>query len=404
MSTTQLFASALGLETPWKIDDVQFDAGKHRLDIRIDFERGSKWKCPQCGQDGCPVHDTQERTWRHLNFFEHKAYITARVPRISCRACGVKQVKVPWSRPGSGFTLLFEMTTLLYAKHMAIQPLASNLGIHPDSLWRITTHYVKEAISNTDLSQVSQIGIDEVSRRKGHDYLTVFGDLQASRVIYLATGRESQVVDKFKGYLNSKDVAPDQIKSFCLDMWPAYIKGLNKNFPKSKHIFDRYHILSMANKAVDQVRREEQKTQSALKRTRFLWLKNRSKLKKSEREQLERLERMNLKTWRAMRYREELEQLWDFDNYDDADLFLNHWYFRATHSRLEPVKELAYTIKRHWHGVLSYFTANITNGIIEGLNNKIKVAMRRAYGFKAMPYLATIIFLVAGKLDLPTLY
>ena len=128
MSTKALFSTALGLEVPWFIKDINFDSDKKRLDIILDFKKGSKFSCPDCDAEHCPVHDTKERTWRHLDFFQHQAYLTARVPRVSCSTCGVKQLNVPWARKNTGFTLLFEIlilsavvTTALYRKHSNVK-------------------------------------------------------------------------------------------------------------------------------------------------------------------------------------------------------------------------------------------------------------------------------------------
>jgi len=399
MANTELFALALGLTAPWYVQDITFDAEAHRLDLDIDFHAGSKFTCPSCKRTGCGVYDTQKRTWRHLDFFQHQAYITARVPRTHCPACGVKLVDVPWARAGSGFTLLFEILALTLAQNMAIRPLARLLQIHTDSLWRILGHYVHDAVKTMSLTELEQVGIDEIAMKKGHHYLTVFGDLAQSRVVYLAEKRESTVIQQFHDFLTARGLDPAQITHFCLDMWPAYLKGLEDNFAGSTIVFDRYHLMAKANLAVDLVRRQEAKERKELKSTRYLWLKGQTKLSKKEKEQLESLSQLNLKTSRAKRIIDSLRLLWECKEYDQAQRFLKKWYFWATHSRLTPIKEFAKTVKAHWTGILNFFRSPITNGIIEGLNNKIKVAMRRAFGFKTYRYLTTIIIcLVAGKL------
>ncbi len=403
MATAELFSLALGLEGPWHVSDVKFDPANRRLDLTIDFKRGSHFSCPECGKSGCAVHDTNTRTWRHLDFFQHQAYLTARVPRIECEKCGVKQVAVPWARPGSGFTLLFEIFALLLAQEMAIVPLAEILRVHPDSLWRILGHYVEKAVQQADLSGLTHAGIDEIAKKKGHEYVTVFGDLRKSKVVYVADTRDSSVIEAFADYLKSKEVPSEQIRHFCLDMWPAYLKGLEEHFSQSQLVFDRYHLMAKANSAVDMVRRQEAKEHVELKKTRYIWLKRKYKLSKEEETKLASLKRLNLKTARAHAIIESLREIWDATDKSEARFLLKKWYFWATHSRLEPIKEFAKTVRNHWEGILNVFDCYITNGIIEGLNNKIKTAMKRAYGFKTFEYLRTIIFLVAGKLALPTL-
>lgn len=259
MATAELFSLALGLKEPWYVSDVKFDPVNRRLDLTVAFKRGTHFSCPVCARSGCAVHDTNTRTWRHLDFFQHQAYLTARVPRIECTECGVKQVAVPWARPGSGFTLLFEILALLLAQEMAIVPLAEILRVHPDSLWRILGHYVDKAVQQADLTSLTDAGIDEVAKKKGHEYITVFGDLRKSKIVYVADTRESSAIEAYADYLESKEVPSEQIRHYCLDMWPAYLKGLEEHFIQSQLVFDRYHLMANANLAVDMVRRQEAK-------------------------------------------------------------------------------------------------------------------------------------------------
>lgn len=404
MSTKELFSIALGLEEPWFVKDITFDSEKRRLDLILDFKKGSRFNCPECGAENCIIHDTKERTWRHLDFFQHQAYLTARVPRVTCTKCGVKQINVPWARKNTGFTQLFEIMILNFAQFMAVEPLSVMVKVHMDSLWRILSHYVDHAHSEIDLSDMNSIGIDEFSKKAGHQYITVFGDLDESRIVYVSDGRKSDSVHQFADFLEERGIDTSQIKEACTDMWPAYLKGLRERFPDTTLVFDRYHVMTMINHAVDLVRRDESKEQRALKHTRYLWLKNNGHLTQKQQETVESLSRMHLKTFRAYRIKEALRQLWSCRNQDDAEKYLKKWYFWATHSRLHPIIEFARIVKDHWDGILNFFQSRITNGIIEGINSKIKTAMKRAYGFKTFKYLRTIVYLVAGKLALPTQY
>lgn len=402
MSTKELFSTALGLEDPWFVKDINFDSEKRRLDLILDFSKGSKFLCPECGSQNCPTHDTKERTWRHLDFFQHQAYLTARVPRVTCTTCGVKQITVPWARKNTGFTLLFEIMVLNFAQFMAIEPLSVMVKVHMDSLWRILSHYVEQAHSGIDMSRMESVGIDEFSKKSGHQYITVFGDLDESRVVYVSDGRKSDAIHQFADFLEQRGIDTSRIKEACTDMWPAYLKGLRERFPETTLVFDRYHVMTMINHAVDLVRRNESKEQKVLKHTRYIWLKNAINLTQKQQGEVESLSRLNLKTFRAYRIKEALRQLWSCQNKDEAELYLKKWYFWATHSRLDPIIDFAKTVKEHWAGILNYFHSRITNGIIEGINSKIKTAMKRAYGFKTFRYLRTIVYLVAGKLALPT--
>lgn len=396
MDELGLFTMALGLTKPWRVSDLKFSKEEGRLDLWIDFVKGAKFPCPACDrtQEG-EVHDTQGRTWRHLNFFQYETYLHARVPRVRCGSCGIKQVEVPWARPGSGFTLLFELLILSLAREMSVAELVSE---HANRLWRILDHYVERARQAVDLSGFRQLGIDEFSLRKGHVYMTSFGDLAASRVVFLGEGRKRGVVQDFVRDLESRGVDPGQIEIVCCDMWDPYLSGIGESLKQARVVFDRFHVMNQLNKAIERVRWEEQRENKALKKSRFLWLKNPENLTPKQEARLQALKRLDLKTARAYQIKLALARFWEIADPAEAISYLKRWYFWATHSRLKPVIYAARTIKAYWQGIINFLDARVTNGMIEGLNSKIKTAMKRAYGFKHVGYLRTIIYLVAGRL------
>jgi len=396
MDELTLFTLALGLSEPWQVVDIQFSKEAGRLDLRIDFPKGAKFSCPSCKEAGCEVHDTKDRTWRHLNFFQYETYLHARVPRVWCKQCGIKQVEVPWARPGSGFTLLFEMLVLHLSREMSIAAVAEFVTEHANRIWRILSHYVERARKRVDLSSFHILGIDEFSARKGHVYMTSFSDLAASRVLYVGQSRRKEVVKEFVEDLKEREVDPGKTDLVFCDMWDPYLNGLAHHIPHAKVVFDRFHIMQQMNKAIEKVRWMEQKANKDLKKTRYLWLKNPKNLTEQQAERLEELKGLDLKTARAYHIKLALSRFWELK---DAAHYLERWYFWATHSRLKPVIEVAKGIKRYWNGVVSFTLSRITNGVVEGLNSKIKTAMKKAYGFKHLTYLRTIVYLVAGKLS-----
>lgn len=403
MQDKKLLQMALGLQSPWKVTEATLDMDNQRLDIHINFSKGGRFSCPQCQQASCSVHDTKKRTWRHLSFFQYETYLHARVPRIDCDQCGVKQVDVPWARSGSGFTLLFEAFVMQLAMQMPIAPIAKLFSVHPDSIWRILTHYIDNALMTADLSEVTRIGIDECSKQKGHQYITTFCDLDRSRVLYVAEGRKKDTVKAFVKYITTHNATPDQIQEVCCDMWPAYISAIKATMPNASIVYDRYHVMALMNRAVDEVRQQELKTRSdVLSKTRYLWLKNPENLKAWQQPIFNSIKELDLKTSRAYHIKMALKRFWDYIYPKTAQRYLKKWYFWATHSRLEPVIKVAKTIKSHWQGVVNFTRIRITNGIVEGINSKIKTALKRAYGFKRFSYYRTVIYLVAGKFDLPT--
>jgi len=405
MKETELIHIALMLTPPWQVSECRFDVNQKRLDIYLDFVKGSQFSCPTCKRSGCAVHDTERKSWRHLNFFQHETYLHARIPRVKCPECGVRLDSVPWARDGSGFTLLFEAFVMMMAPAMAVSKIAEVVSEHDTRLWRILHHYVNDARSQSDYSTVTQIGVDETASRRGHEYVSVFVDLEESKVIYATEGKDSSTVESFKADLCEHRGDPDKVRDVCCDMSPAFIKGVTECFPCADITFDKFHVLKILNDAVDTVRREEQPHQPDLKKTRYIFLKNPENLTKKQADTLEqiKLKDLNLKTMRAYHIRLNFQEFW-MQPLEQAEGFLNKWYYWATHSRIEPIKEAAYTIKRHWKGVMNWYKSNLNNGILEGINSMIQAAKARARGYRTIDYLITMIYLLNGKLNfnLPT--
>ncbi|GBE30892.1 transposase [bacterium BMS3Bbin04] len=192
---------------------------------------------------------------------------------------------------------------------------------------------------------------------------------------------------------------PNAVTDVCCDMSPAFIAGVENDLPEAKITFDRFHVMKIVGDAVDKVRRAEQKDIKELKGSRYLWLRNPETLKTDQQERLTSLTQYNLKTVRAWHIRLNLRDFWSLPT-EEAEEHLKRWFFWATHSRLEPIIDAAYTIKRHWDGILRFTESKITNGILEGINSKVQIARNKARGYRSIEYFKTIIYLVAGKLDL----
>jgi len=405
MRDIDLLQMALGLTPPWQVLSSDFNLQQRRLDIKIDFPRGSIFSCPECGQNNVKAYDTEEKSWRHLNFFQHEAYLVARVPRVQCDKCGIRLVNVPWARTGSGFTLLFEAMIMTLAKVMPVKNIASFVNEHDTRLWRVLHHYVDDARDNADYSEVTEVGVDETSSKRGHNYVSLFVDLDGPKVLFVTEGKDASTVERFKHDLTDHKGNSENIQEVCCDMSPAFISGVEKQFPNAQLTFDKFHIMKIINAAVDEVRRQEQKNRPELARTRYIWLKNPENLKLSQIGTLADLsvKKLNLKTSRAYHIRLNFQELFSQPPHM-AEAYLKKWYFWATHSRLEPIKQAAYTIKRHWDGVLRWFHSNINNGILEGINSLIQAAKAKARGYRTTRNLITMIYLIGGKLDfrLPT--
>jgi transposase len=400
MRDTDLFQLALGLVPPWMVKSCAFDAEARRLDIEIDFARGGRFLCPHCSRADCPVHDTAMQTWRHLDFFQHRAFLHARTPRITCPDCGVKQVAVPWARAGSGFTLLFEALAMTLMTAMPVAAAARLMKEHDTRMWRVLHHWVEQARARADYSQVKRVAIDETAARRGHDYVSLFVDIDQRRVLFVADGRDAKTVEAFADDLEAHNGDASHIKQVCIDMSGAFIKGVTENLTEAEITFDKFHAVKLVNDAVDKVRRAESKGRPELKRSRYLWLRNEPSLSAESRATLEALTRLNLKTARAYQIRLAYQEIYQQPTWEWGALFLDRWYSWAIRSRLEPIKDAARTIKKHRDGILAWFDSLIANGLIEGINSLVQAAKAKARGYRSTRTLKAIIYLIAGKLDL----
>jgi transposase len=395
MQDTDLFQLALGLASPWMVTRSEFDAVDGRLDLCVDFPRGSRFACAQCGREGCAVHDTKEEAWRHLDFFQHRTLLHARTPRVTCPQCGVRKVATPWARAGSGFTLLFEAYVLALAKTMPIANAAERLGEHDTRLWRIVEHYVWRAVEKLDLSLVRRIAADETSARRGHDYISLFVDMARRKVVYVADGKDAATVKEFADFLEAHGGRREAVTDASIDMGAAFEAGIKENFPNAEITFDKFHVIKLANEAVDQVRREEARNNFQIKGRRYIFLKNVDRLTQEEKEALSRLEAQNLDTIQAMQIRMNLQQLFTM-SVKSARRFLDRWNAWVQVCDLAPMKKLAKTITAKSEGILRSIATGLSNGVLEAINGNVQAAKRKAKGYRTKRNLKAIVYLIAG--------
>jgi transposase len=401
MDIETLFSKALGIESPWIIKGINFDSVKKRLEINVDFVRGATFKHTDESTGEVKeykAYDTKTKTWRHLNFFEHECYLVVRTPRIKPEGGGIQMIMPPWSGVVAGFTMLFEALILQLCIHTPVHQVGKILKIWDRKLWHVLDCYVFKGLLQADHSEIKAFGVDETSVKKGHDYISLFVDLNHKKTIHISEGKDHQTVLDFAETFEQNKGIKEKILDVSCDMSPAFIKGIKQAFPAAKITFDKFHILKKMNEAVDSVRRSEVKTEDCLKGARFTILKNEKNLTAKQKEIREKLSKMNLKTTRAIRIREGFQEIYNKPTYEDFEKGLKEWYFWATHSRLEPIKKVARTIKNHWDGILRWKESQINNGILEGLNSVIQAAKRKARGY-GVSHFKTMAFLLTGKFD-----
>lgn len=399
-----LFEQALAISKPWYIKSLDFDIDKKQLDIYIDFKKGHKFFYEDNNNDKnghYPVHDTKEKTWRHLNFFQHECYLHCRTPRIQLPDGNTRLISPPWAGINSGFTMLFEALIIELCRNMPVKTVSKLIDESDGKLWRILEKYIDCTLEQEDHSDITQIGIDETSRAKNHEYITLFVDLIKKRTVFISEGKDSTTVKEFSKNLALHNGDNEQITDISCDMSPAFIKGVRETFPNADITFDKFHIIKLINEAVDQVRRQEVQIHEILKGKRYIFLKNENNLTKKQQKQLVDLEipKLNLKTIRALHIRKNFQDIYQAETMDDFVSLLKKWFWWATHSRLKPMQKVAHTIKSHWDGVINWKKSYINNGLLEGLNSLIQSAKSKARGYRNTKYFKIIAYLITGKLD-----
>jgi transposase len=400
MNSSEIFTLALGLTAPWSITNVEIltdDDLIKSLHIHLGFKRGSKFE-DEAGKK-CSVHDTQEKTWRHLNFFEHTCLLHCSVPRIRTSEGKVRLIDVPWARKNSGFTLLFEALSMaLIEKEMPVNKVAHLLKVNPHRIWTIFNHWIKLAYQADDPTSVTQIGFDETSRRKGHKYVTVAVDLEQRRVLHVVEGKDAKTIEEIKDYLVLKKVNPDQITQASIDLSPAFISGIKKNFPQAEITFDRFHVVKLLNEAMNKVRQQERQEHDELKGHKYTFLKNQNSLSDNKKASLNELITLFPTLGEAYRLKTLFNDLWEMPNKQAARSFIEQWCKEVEQSKIQPFMAFARTVKAHLSGIVNFVETHITNAILESINNKIQMAKRRARGFRNTNNLINMIYFLCGKL------
>ena len=410
-----LFTSALGLQTPWSVTEVQLDTARRRIDFTLACS-AKQLPCPQCGACDQGVHDRLERQWRHLDFFQYEAWLHAEVPRVACSACGkTSQIQVPWAREGSGFTALFEALALSLCQELPVRQAAALLRCSDKQLWRRIEHYVGAARKLDDMSEVKLIGIDDTSLHKGQSYITVVHDLEAKRLLFACEGRDHQTVVDFCADLKAHGGDPTQIKHVCQDMSAAYAKGVGMALPEAQISYDRFHVIAMANEAMDEVRRAQTSTQpqavkealgdndrKLLKSLTWGMRKNPKGWNARQINAMHWLQHSTLKSARAWRLKMALREVYAKAAQDNdgaqATTNLLGWISWAARCRLEPFKKLAKTLRQKLDGVVRGMLDNRSNAYVEAMNGLLQQAKRAARGFRNVSYFLSIAYLRMSKL------
>lgn len=401
MNSEFLFSQALGLQSPWKVEEINFSndnsSEKNELHLQISFELGARFTDES--NTLCPVHDTVDRQWQHLNFFEHTCYLHCAVPRITTVEGKVRTVEVPWARPGSGFTLLFEaMALALIEREMPVNRVAEMLKVNPQRIWTVFNHWIGKAKIADDVSSITQLGIDETSSKKGHKYVTLGVDLEESRVVFVTEGKGKATLHNLQQHLKNKGVEKEQIEQISMDLSPSFIAGAAEAFPEAEITFDRFHVVKLLNEAMNQVRVEERKEHAALKGHKYTFLRNRENLTTKQEASLAEMIELYPTLGQAYRFKEIFNDLWSMPDKSSAEAFLKQWCAEVESSKIPAFMKFAKTVRSHWSGIIHFVETRITNGILEGINSKVQLAKRRARGYRNIDNFINMIYFLCGKL------
>jgi transposase len=402
---TELYAQILGLGKPFSVARVELSVAKGNVGIWVEHEAGARFGCPECNAD-CAVYDhAEERTWRHLDTMQLQTLLHARIPRVNCSEHGVRQVRVPWAEPKSRFTLLFERLAIDVMLETDGSGAAKILGLSWDEVQHLKERAVARGRARKPHIVPKRLGLDEKAIAKGQSYLTITCDLDRGTVEHLADGRTQESAAGYFSSFSSTELA--QIEAVAMDMWTPFFQVVSWAVPdaESKIVFDPFHVVSHATKAVDLVRRRESRELTAdgdrtLVGSKHLWLYGKENVPRSRRMEFAFLKRANLKTGRAWAMKELLRELWSCKDRRAAERLHSKWHSWVIRSRLGPMKQVARMVKSHLPNILTYYAHRVTNAVSEGINSAIQTIKKRAFGFRNPDNFKTAIYFHCGGLDL----
>jgi len=403
-NTTQHYRLLLGLDDSWDVVRVNLSLEEKRVEIFLEYV-ATGGTCPECDSDGPLADHAPERKWRHLDTMQFETILIAKTPRTQCSKCGVKTMTVPWAEKHSRFTLMFEAWAIEVIKACGnIKAAAGLLGLQWKAAHRITDRAVQRGIDRRETDSVENVGIDEKSFRRGHDYISLMTDIDGSRILEVSEGRDEAAANRLWESLSSNKKG--EIKAVAVDMWQAYLNATQANAPQAAIVHDRFHISKYLNEAVDKVRRQEhkkikkEKKESPLTGSKQLWLFNPENFSESQVLRFSDLKDLELKTSRAWAIKEHFRWFWSYKYTKNAEKFFRKWYGWATHSRLQPIIDVAKTFNNHLKNLLTYFRHRITNAKSEGFNSRIQSIKSNARGFRSFENYRTRILFYCGKLEL----
>jgi transposase len=383
--------------------------GRTVLEIQVRPRRGSRPICSGCGQKGPGYDVLPQRRFEFVPLWGLAVFFLYAMRRVDCRRCGVKVERVPWAAGKNHLTTTYGWFLAQWARRLSWKQVAEAFNTSWDNVFRSVKMAVDWGLAHRDLETVTAIGIDEISRRKGHKYVTLVYQIDAGcrRLLWVGKERTVKTLRQFFREFGTERTA--RLRFICSDMWKPYLRVVAKEAGQALHVLDRFHIMAHVGKAIDKIRAQEARALRAggqepvLTGTRWCLLKRPKNLTDNQAVKLKELLGLNLKTVRAYLLKEDLQRFWSYQTAGWAGRFLDQWCQRTMRSRLEPMKKVARMLRSHRPLLLNWFRARgrVALGAVEGFNNKAKVTSRRAYGYRSFDVMKIALYHTLGELPVP---
>ena len=398
MQTNVLFTQLLNIQAPFSVTSVVYQNEKSpstkSVHIYLTVDTGLSYRPPNS-----VIKDYEERQWRHLNLFQYPCYIHCRVPKYEDKVSGkVKTLEVPWAKSGSGFTLLFEEFAIELVKlHGCVAEVARQLSIYPQRLWRVIRAHARQiSLDKIDRSKVRKIGFDETSKKKGHNYITCFIDLDTGELLYVTEGKCAETVVKLEAQMKIQGLDKEKVTDISIDMSPAFISGAEQVFSNADITFDKFHVAQLVQKAFDSIRKQFGRKEGGTI-NKWIFFKPYNNLKTEERIQLDTLLVKYPILDIVYELKNDFKKLWEQEDKLAASVFLSYWSDTMRSFKKKALTTLANSLDKHHQRIINVIDSEITNATLEGFNSKVQTLKRKARGYKDAENLMLMVKLHCAK-------
>lgn len=390
---------------------ARLNEASQTIEIDVRPRRGSKARCSGCNRRAPGYDQLAQRRFEFIPIWGFAVVLLYAMRRVQCRGCGVRVEQVPWARGKHTLCEAYMLFLAHWARKLSWKETAQAFHTSWEKVFHAVEYVVQWGLQARSLDSVRAIGVDEIQYGRGHQYLTLVYEIgsECQRLVWVGKERTTESFEQFFALIG-KELA-QKIEFVCSDMWKPYLDLIKRHCINALNILDRFHVVAKMNLALDDVRAAEARRMTRegyeplLKRSRWCLLKRPENLTDTQRLKLRDLVRYNLQSVRAYLLKEQFQQFWDYDSPVWAGKFLDQWCTQTMRSRIEPMKKFARTVRNHRELLLNYFRARkqFSSGVIEGMNNKAKVSMRKAYGFRTFKATELALYHVLGKLPEPKL-